>query len=195
MKMLSRLVLVLVILTAATEARQMEAVDMWVLDDRGTGDRRALNGASWRLFTDGVMGGVSQGSLSVAAVDSRPCLRLSGDVSLDNNGGFVQMALDITEQDAGVADAYRGVLIDVYGNGETYNMHLRTAQTRLPWQSYRISFDAPPVWRTLHLPFTGFQPYRTSEALQVAELRRIGVVAIGRAFHADLCVGRVAFYR
>ena len=48
---------------------------------------------------------------------------------------------------------------------------------------------------TLKLPFTGFEAYRISEPLDLRHLERLGLVAIGRPFRADLCVGRVALYR
>ena len=43
----------------------------------------------WRFFTDGVMGGVSTGQ----AVIADGALTITGDVSTDNNGGFIQARL------------------------------------------------------------------------------------------------------
>lgn len=165
-----------------------------VIDDR-TGDTPAAAlGTAWRLVTDGVMGGVSQGRLSPGERDGRNCLRLQGKVSTANNGGFVQMVLDLPGRPSVDATPYAGVAITVSGNGETYNVHLRTSDLWLPWQSYRASFVAQPEWQTVHLPFTGFEPYRTAQALQTDRLRRLGIVAIGRDFEADVCVARVWFY-
>jgi len=166
-----------------------------VIDDRQSGDRRSAVGTSWRLVTDGVMGGVSDGRLTVNAVEGRSCLRLQGHVSLENNGGFVQMTLDVAGQSSPDASAYDGVLLDVHGNGETYNVHLRTRDLWLPWQSYRATFHAPPSWKTIRLPFASFNPYRTQAPLALRNLRRIGLVAIGREFDAELCLGRLALYR
>ena len=42
----------------------MEKQELLVLDDRSSDDGRAQNGAGWRLFTDGVMGGLSKGDLT-----------------------------------------------------------------------------------------------------------------------------------
>jgi hypothetical protein len=53
---------------------------------------------------------------------------------------------------------------------------------------------ADAEWREIRLPFTRFQPYRLTEPLGVGHLRRIGLVAIGRAFHADLAISAVGFY-
>ena len=172
----------------------MENQQTLVLDDRSSDDARAQNGASWRLFTDGVMGGVSTGGLTFEIVDNRRCMRLSGEVRLENNGGFVQISLDINDGQAINAEGYKGFLLDIYGNAEEYNMHLRTGETQRPWQSYRATFQAMPSWQTIFLPFSQFEPYRIETPMDPADIRRIGIVAIGRAFTANLCIGRVALY-
>jgi len=173
----------------------MEQEKVLLLDDRSSGDSRARDGAQWRLFTDGVMGGVSQGRLTYDIIDTRPCMRLTGEVRMDNNGGFVQAALDINGDKRFDVSDYTGVLLDVYGNAEQYNMHLRTSKTQRPWQSYRATFQSTPSWQTIRLPFLQFEPYRIEVPLDPADIRRIGIVAIGRAFYADLCLGRLALYR
>ena len=58
-----------------------------------------------------------------------------------------------------------------------------------PWQSYRQGFRAHPEWETVQLLFEHFVPHRTEVALDTHRLKRIGVVAIGRAFSADLYLG------
>ena len=47
----------------------------------------------------------------------------------------------------------------------------------------------------LELPFRRFEPYRLTKPLDTRHLRRLGLVAIGRAFDADLAVTRIGFYR
>ena len=154
----------------------------------------AANGASWRLVTDRVMGGVSDGDLRPGRHQGRECLRLTGAVSTANNGGFVQMALDLGGDAPLDAGAYRGIELEVAGNGEAYNVHLRTRGLWLPWQSYRAGFTAEAQWRTLRLPLTAFEAYRTDRAFDPGALVRLGIVAIGRDFQADLCVAGVRFY-
>jgi hypothetical protein len=173
----------------------MSAENALILDDRKTGDLRATSGNKWKLVTDGVMGGVSEGQLAVDVIEERPCLRMRGDVRLENNGGFVQIALDLSDDVIENSLQYSGVLIEVYGNNEQYNVHLRTQDIWLPWQSYRATFTAVPEWKTLYVPFTEFSPYRINKALDTSRLKRIGFVAIGRKFNADLCIAKVGFYR
>ena len=165
------------------------------IDDRGSNTLAATNGVSWRVISDTVMGGVSSGSLVPTVIEGRNCLRMTGEVSLENNGGFVQASLDLGA--AGLLDAgeYAGIEIDVFGNGEAYNLHLRTDDTRIVWQSYRASFLAQPNWQTLRLPFASFQPHRIDLPLDTRKLRRLGVVAIGREMKADISIARLLLYR
>lgn len=140
------------------------------------------------------MGGVSEGTLVREIVDDRPALRMRGDVSLENNGGFVQMALDLAPQGNLVdASGWVGIELDVIGNDEAYALHIRTDAVVRPWQSYRQGFRAEANWRTVQLPFTEFLAHRIDIPLDARRLRRIGLVAIGRAFAADLGVGGVRF--
>ena len=158
-------------------------------------DVMPISTSGWRLVTDGVMGGVSQGRLVPAHIEGRDCLRLSGTVRTENNGGFVQMALDLDGDTSERVSGFDGIRLSVYGNGEDYNLHLRTSDLWLPWQSYRKTFRSTPSWNLVELPFADFEPHRTDTGLRVDRLQRIGIVAIGRPFAADLCVTAMSFYR
>ena len=120
---------------------------------------------------------------------------MCGNVSIDNNGGFIQLALDLAPEtgsfDAGV---FTGLEIDVLGNHERYSVHLRTTEIMRPQQSYRQSFLAAQDWQTLQLPFVQFRPHRTDIPIDTTRLSRIGLVAIGREFTAELAIARLAFY-
>jgi hypothetical protein len=165
-----------------------------LIDDRSRPGLQSNVGASWRCFTDQVMGGISKAMLKADIFDGKPCLRLTGDVSLANNGGFVQMAVDLSETVVLNLAGYAGVRLEVRGNGETYNVHLRTADTQLPWQSYRASFLTSPVWQIIDLPFRQFEPHRISRPLDLRLVRRLALVAIGRAFKADICLASIWIY-
>jgi hypothetical protein len=167
--------------------------DVLLIDDFARDDLISALGTLWRGFSDQVMGGISQETIALTVIDGRRCLKLTGDVRLENSGGFIQMALDLGPEGQTLnASAYTSVLLVARGNGETYGVHLRTSDCVRPWQSYRASFVAAPEWREIRLPFDRFEPHRLSEPLDVRCLRRFGLVAIGRAFHADLAVSAVA---
>jgi len=168
--------------------------DLLVDDFRST-RLQSLLGTSWRGVSDRVMGGISQESLTHQVIDGRPCLHLTGEVSLENNGGFIQAALDLAEDQRTLdASDLAGVRIVVSGNSETYSVHLRTPDNVRSWQSYRAQFVAKDCWCEVRLPFRTFQPHRLELPLDTGHLRRIGLVAIGRAFQADLAVAELGFY-
>jgi hypothetical protein len=165
-----------------------------VIDDRSNKDVTSNLGTKWQLVTDGVMGGLSQGQLSLDNYKGRNCLRMRGNVTTENNGGFVQIALSLSDQGDFDASAYTGVEIEVAGNNELYNIHFRTAELWFPWQSYRSSFTAGSDWQTYRIPFSELEKYKTFQKFSRDEIRRIGLVAIGREFQADLCLADIRFY-
>ena len=54
---------------------------------------------------------------------------------------------------------------------------------------------ASETLQTIELPFSEFVPHRLEKALDVSRLRRVGLVAIGRAFQADVSLCEISFYR
>lgn len=170
-----------------------------IIDDRRSGDFRSNTGVEWRLISDNVMGGLSTGQLILDKHKGKECLRMRGDVTTENNGGFLQIALSLSDiaqpgSDVFDASAYSGVELEVSGNDENYNIHFRTGGLWFPWQSYRASFTAVDSWQTIRIPFASLQPYKTIQTFSPKELIRIGLVAIGRKFQADLCLASVKFY-
>lgn len=153
-------------------------------------------GTQWRGVSDQVMGGVSEANVTRILNEDRPALRLFGDVRLENNGGFIQATLDLASEGSTFdASPFAGIRLIVLGNEERYSVHLRTTANTRPWQSYRARFTAGKDWQTIDLPFKTFEQYRLDTPLDVRQLKRIGLVAIGREFFADLAVAQLSFYR
>ena len=149
----------------------------------------------WRAVSDQVMGGLSEPSISHAIIDGHPCMRMIGNVRLENGGGFIQASLDLAPSGQTFdASHFSGVRLMVRGNEEQYSVHLRTSANVRPWQSYRTHFTAARKWQTIQLPFKNFFPHRLDTPLATARLRRAGLVAIGRPFQSDLAVSELAFY-
>lgn len=178
-----------------TEPKKESQMEEQLIDDVSRDDMQSALGGKWQMVSDQVMGGVSDGTMLLTEKAGRRCLQLQGNVSTDNNGGFLQLALDLNQGQSFDASAFKGIKIDVFGNGEDYNLHLRTKGLWFPWQAYRSSFRTEPKWQTVELPFAEFQAYKTSKALNTAKLRRIGLVAIGKDFAADVCLGSIQFYK
>ena len=166
-----------------------------VIDDFTDDGLVSKLGTRWRGVSDQVMGGISEANVSHGVIGGRPSLRMMGDVRLENDGGFIQAALDLAPAgDTIDASGFTGVRIVVRGNGEKYSIHLRTPDNIRPWQSCRAHFTTGSDWETIDLPFATFVPYRLETPLDTTRLRRIDLVAIGRAFYADLAVSELAFY-
>jgi hypothetical protein len=167
-----------------------------LIDDFSKDSGASSFGTQWRMFTDQVMGGVSTGEWNYETIDGRRCLRLRGDVSLANNGGFVQIGLPLT-RDGWPFDAssFKGVRLWARGNGEAYSIHLRSSDSRLPWQYYGAEFVANGSWQKFDVPFSAFVPEGLEAELRPDRLVRIAVVAIKKEFKADIAVARLEFYR
>lgn len=149
----------------------------------------------WDFIADTVMGGVSTGTVSQEDFEGREATVLRGEVSLDNNGGFVQMAFDLREDGADLdASAWDGIEVAVWGNGETYDVRLRTAQLTRSWQSFRTDIVTKPEWQTVRMPFASFTAHRVDAVFDPTCLRRIGIVAIGHEFSALVAVAAIGFY-
>ena len=101
-------------------------------------DFSGADGSGWRFFTDQVMGGVSEGQARIEEIGGERALRLTGTVSTENRGGFIQARLDL---DAPLAPDAEGIVLRVRGDGQRYYVHLRTSGTMLPWQYYQVPFE------------------------------------------------------
>ena len=150
---------------------------------------------NWEFVSDSVMGGVSSGAVAEETVGGRNATVLRGKVSLENNGGFIQMAFDLNEGSADVdVSAWDGIEMDVYGDGGTYDIRLRTAQLTRPWQSFRADFVGEAHWQKVKIPFSSPVSHRVDAVFEPTCLRRIGILAIGRARDACIAVSNIGFY-
>ena len=166
------------------------------LIDDFSSPQRASNGHAWRFSCDRVMGGVSSGRAVHSLIEGRRALLLDGRVSLDNNGGFVQMSLNLAaDGDSFDALEFTGLRVMTYGDGARYALNLRTTDLTYPWQSYRSTLTAAPEWETHDLPFSGFEANRTDCPLNPVRLRRVGLIAIGEERTVKAAIGDLRFYR
>lgn len=105
----------------------------------------------WAATNDGVMGGLSEGR---SEITRDGVLRFSGNVSLENNGGFSSIRSIEEKRDL---SAYDGILIRVRGDGKRYALNLRT-DVRIRSGSYRVKFDTKAdEWLELFLSFADFR--------------------------------------
>jgi len=76
------------------------------------------------------MGGVSKGQVRFETVDGKQVLKLTGTVSTENRGGFIQARLPLQNP---LPETTEGIGLKVKGNNQKYFVHLRTAGSVLPW--------------------------------------------------------------
>ncbi len=140
----------------------------------------------WRLVTDQVMGGVSSGRIRFGSDPDH--VHLTGRVSTENNGGFIQVRRDIEPLRADM----HALEVTVKGDDQTYYVALRTTDATRPWHSYRASFPAQSEWAAVTLPFEAFAPSHSGLApFDPEHVRAIGFLGYGRAHDADLSIARI----
>ncbi|MGD8782355.1 MAG: CIA30 family protein [Ignavibacteria bacterium] len=108
--------------------------------------------AEWTVVNDFVMGGVSSSSFKV---NSDTTALFSGNVSLENNGGFASAKSFCKEY---VFSGFEGVIIKVKGDGNLYSFRVRT-DANIDGINYRIDFlTKHNEWLEIKLPFSEFVP-------------------------------------
>ena len=150
---------------------------------------------TWGYVADNVMGGVSNGGMRQEMYQGRKASVLYGNVSLDNNGGFIQIACHLgADETTFDASEWTGLELDVSGNGEQYDVRLRTDQLTRPWQSFRTELTTSQEWQTFRVPFDTFISHKTDAIFDPAQLRRVGILAVGREFEAHVAVAGMRLY-
>lgn len=149
--------------------------------------------ARWAYFADTVMGGVSSGRVEYKKDTEGAFARLSGRVSTENNGGFIQIRSRLY---GSPPEDSQGIRLKVRGNNQPYYVHLRTRGTRLPWQYYQAEFATTGTWSEVTIPFSEFKPSGglVRKALKPSSLRTLGIIAYGRDHLAEVDVSEIAFY-
>ncbi len=149
--------------------------------------------ARWEFIADSVMGGVSTGQVNFASENGSVFARLTGSVSTENRGGFIQFRRKLSEK---LANDTKGVRLIVRGNDQQYFVHIRTGGTVLPWQYYQGNFDATRRWTEVRLPFSAFNASgrMVRSEPQVSSINSIAVVAYGRDHQAAVDIQEIGFY-
>jgi uncharacterized surface protein with fasciclin (FAS1) repeats len=127
----------------------------------------------WKSVNDGVMGGVSKGGFKRTEEGT---LIFSGDLSLDNNGGFASIR---TEEQKLDLNGMSAIIIKARGDGRTYWVDLRTAG-QMGASSYRAYLPTTAgEWRETRIPLADFKLQAFGRELPVKSLDRANVASIG----------------
>jgi len=163
-----------------------------LVDDFSTPGVSAL-GTRWQAFTDGVMGGRSQMNAGIVEDDGANVLRMVGTVSLENNGGFIQVQLPLAARGSFDASEYTGIAVETRGRPGAYFVHLRTRDTRRPWQHFKARIPVGAEWQRTVIPFDEFVPDSIRATVDAAQLTSLAIAAAGEAFQGDVSVRRIEF--
>lgn len=107
--------------------------------------------SEWSNVDDTVMGGVSASTTSWEAGR----MVFSGELSLDNNGGFTSVRGPIDPSLGALVDGATALVVDAEGDGRTYVLQLRTADESL----YTASLGTVDgVEQRVVLPLADFAP-------------------------------------
>lgn len=144
----------------------------------------------WSYFTDGVMGGVSEGRAGFGQDSDRNFIRIQGRVSTQNNGGFLQVRRTLPQ---GLPAGTERLVLTTRGNGDTYYVFLRTTQMLLPWHIYTAPFTAPATWSTATISLSDFKASHDflKTSIDPQTITSIGLVAYGKDYDADFSVARI----
>tara|TARA_B100000700_G_C14498208_1_gene602797 strand:- start:41 stop:541 length:501 start_codon:yes stop_codon:yes gene_type:complete len=155
---------------------------------------KTIQGEKWYFFTDSVMGGLSSGGMEIDEIENIKCYRITGNVTTENNGGFIQIRAELNPKIK--SENYSGVYLSTYGNNKKYAIHLRTTFTIAPWQYYTSKFVAKNEWVKINLPFETFTKsnYFQPKQLSYDKIKSIGVVAAFDNFKADISISEIGFY-
>jgi Complex I intermediate-associated protein 30 (CIA30) len=109
--------------------------------------------ATWGAVDDVVMGGVSESSIRLV----EGYAVFSGDVSIENSGGFASVRTRNFEPSFDLSN-YTGIELRVKGDGQRYKLFVRT-ESKWDGVGYARSFDPSSTdWTTIQIPFTELVP-------------------------------------
>ncbi len=130
----------------------------------------------WQVVLDGVMGGLSTGRI---AAGEGGTLRFTGELSLENNGGFSQIRTAVPE---GTFAGTTGLVLRVKGDGRTYQCDIRSSRLRLMAGGYQRVFETKAgEWIEVAIPFdqcvaNSFgRRMRNAPALDPASIESVGI--------------------
>ena len=167
----------------------------FVLDDFNDADAISAVGTRWIAVTDQVMGGRSVMTTRFGDDGNERALVVAGRVSLENNGGFIQVRLPLPIEQQDFSD-FGGIYLRVRGASGSYSVNVRTPENRRPWSYYSAGFDVVDTWKTVYIPWNQFQGQNTAgQSPDTSSITSIAIVAGNTAFEPELFLSEIGTYR
>ena len=148
---------------------------------------------NWEFISDQVMGGVSLGRFEVLKEKRIKFLRMTGNVSLENNGGFIQVRKKVYPA---IEENIKGIKLITRGNQSDYFIHIRTKYTILPWQYYQLKFRVSNQWESKILNIDEFARSGSllPKVINPKYIKSIALVAFGREHDVELDVAEIIIF-
>ena len=135
----------------------------------------AAEAARWQIVNDGVMGGRSS---SRASVTPQGSLRFTGNLSLENNGGFASVRTKPNGQLLGL-NTGNTIVVRVKGDGRRYKLNLYAGERRTAF-SYQMDFSTVAgQWTDVRLPVDRFVAHSFGRPISNLRLVPSQVQALG----------------
>ena len=146
--------------------------------------------SQWRYIADNVMGGISKGSAEFKKIEDNSVAILKGNVTTENNGGFIQIRRDLSDVNLENAASIKVV---AKGNDQKYFVFIRTKGTKLPWQYYESEFFVNDDFNEFILPIKNFKKsgILMPSKINPKKITSIGLVAFGRDHFAELIIKEI----
>ena len=131
----------------------------------------------WYTVNDDVMGGISTSMVSTDAETQR--LVFSGNLSLENNGGFASIRSQWSDYDL---TGYDGIVLRVRGDGRTYQFRIRAEETGAEIAHAALIETEAGIWRDIYVSFEEMIPVyrgvivRRAPALDPGSVRSFGLM-------------------
>ncbi len=116
---------------------------------------------SWYVVNDGVMGGLSKGYLRH---NDAGYAVFSGDISLDNNGGFSSIRKTYNKQDI---SGYTYAVLKVRGDGKKYQFRVKSSSRE--YHSYVYEFSTQEEWEEIIIPLKEMRPQFRGRKLNIPD--------------------------
>ena len=146
---------------------------------------------AWRSINDGVMGGLSSGGM----VQIEEGLRFTGELSLENNGGFSSVRRLVGRNLSGAT----GVRLEVRGDGRDYQFRIRQ-NSQFDGIAWRAIFPTNDEWQVVDIALEEFVPVFRGRLVPEAgsvvasEIQQIGfLISDKSAGRFELDIRRIEF--
>ena len=141
----------------------------------------------WIGITDQVMGGVSDLTIS----HSDGVFFMKGNVSTDNNGGFVRLSNRLAIN----SNEFKGIKFKAKGNNEKYEIHVTLKGLKIPpWSYFSQGFDVTDHWQEYEIFFSNLERSSgfSAVSMKAKNIRDISIAGFGRDFVVDLEIKEIS---